>query len=190
MQNALPLPVDPFYNADYNNTRRLKAILLSSVLNNYSEFATLHYSEQIEIIKTLENSCSNETIRKSRDYNLRCVWDNNQFVDIYHSICYNIISILDTQNNSLFQKIISKSINLNTIANLSSKELLPEKYDDLSRQINKRVNVSQSQKYTELYYCYKCKRNKTTAERVQNRSGDEGSSFYITCLFCGTHWFK
>lgn len=190
MQNAIPLPIDPFYLDEYNNIRRLKAILLSSVLNNYKEFSDLPYSSQIDIIKTLENSCSNESIRKSRDYNLRCVWDNNQFVDIYHSICYNIISVLDNKKNSLFEKIMNKSINLNTIANMSCKELLPEKYDDLSHQINKRVNTTQSQKYTELYFCYKCKRNKTTAERVQNRSGDEGSSFYITCLFCGTHWFK
>jgi DNA-directed RNA polymerase subunit M/transcription elongation factor TFIIS len=190
MENALPLTINPFYNFEYNNTRRLKAILISSVLNNYQEFSILPYMEQMEIIITLENSCSNESIRKSRDYNLRCVWDNNQFVDIYHSICYNIISILDKENNTLFKKIMDKSIDLNTIANMSCKELSPEKYDDLSKQIDRRVNTSLGVKYTELYFCYKCKRNKTTAERVQNRSNDESSSFYITCLFCGTKWFK
>jgi DNA-directed RNA polymerase subunit M/transcription elongation factor TFIIS len=85
---------------------------------------------------------------------------------------------------------MDKSIDLNTIANMSCKELSPEKYDDLSKQIDRRVNTSLGVKYTELYFCYKCKRNKTTAERVQNRSNDESSSFYITCLFCGTKWFK
>lgn len=188
--SAIPLTIDPFYGPEYNHVRRLKAILISSVLNTHKEFIDMPYLEQINLIKQLENSCSNESIRKSRDYNLRCVWDNQQFVDIYHSICYNIVSVLDSSDNTLFKSIINKTVNLSTVANMSSKELTPEKYNDLNKMINRRVNTAMTVKFTLLYQCKKCKRNKTTSERIQNRSNDESSSFYITCLFCGTNWFE
>lgn len=190
-KNRLDLPFTPFYSDEqYNDIRRLKVIILSSILLDYNEFTDLTYENQIDIILHIENSCANETIRKSRGYNLRCVWTNEQFISIYHIICCNIISILDQENTNLIKKIINNEIDLNTIANLSCRELSPEKYDDITQIINKRINIEQTIKCTEMHFCKKCKRNQTTAERVQNRSNDEASSFLITCVFCGTKWFK
>lgn len=190
-KNAIPLKFDEFYkNPEYNDKRRLKLIVFSHTLASYEKFKLLSYDIQTDMLKHIENSCANECIRKSRGYNIRCAWENNQFVDIYHSVCYNLISVLSQENNTLIDKILTQEIDLDTIATLSCKELSPEKYEDITKEINKRVNTSQSVKYTEMYYCKKCKRNQTTAERVQNRSGDEASSFFITCLFCGMKWFK
>jgi DNA-directed RNA polymerase subunit M/transcription elongation factor TFIIS len=185
---AISLPIDPFY-ISYNNIRRLKLIVLSHVLSLNNDFEILPYDHKLLIVTRIENSCANETIRKAREYNLRCVWDNEQFVNIYHTICYNITSILERKNNTLIKKILDKSMDLNIIANMSCKELSPENYTDITKEINKRVNIEQTVKYTEMYFCKKCKRNQTTVERVQNRSLDESSSFHITCLFCGTKWF-
>jgi len=175
---------------EYNDQRRLKAINLSHTLSNSERFKNLPYSNQIDIVMRIENSCSNEAIRKAREYDQRCTWDNDQFISIYHSICYNILSVLDQENNTLIKKILNNEIDLNIIATLPCKDLSPEKYDDITKEINKRVNTEVTSKYTEMYFCKKCKRNQTTVERVQNRSGDEGSSFHILCLFCGTKWFK
>ncbi len=189
--NAIDLPAEPFYSNTngYNNTRRLKLLVLSHVLAQYKNFQNRTYEEKIEIIMRIENSCANETIRKARGYNLRCVWNNSQFTNVYHTICFNIISVLNDKNNTLIKKILAKKIDLNTIANMSCKELAPEKYEEISKHIDKRVNIEQTIKYTEMHFCKKCKRNQTTVERVQNRSLDESSSFHITCLFCGTKWF-
>lgn len=190
MENAIPLTFDPFYsNSDYNSTRRLKCILLGSILNGYKEFSSIHYNDQINIIKQIENSVSNESIRKSRSYNLRCEWTNQQFIDIYHCVSYNIVTVLDNKESSLFKKIMDNEINLTKIATLTGKELMPEKYTDITNLISRRVNTTAGVKYTEMYQCEKCKRSKTTTERIQNRSNDESSSFHITCLFCGTKWF-
>ena len=189
-KNAIPLKFSEFYNNEYNDIRRLKLIVISHTLACNEKFKSMHYDIQTTIIKHIENSCANEAIRKSRNYNIRCVWDNNQFIDIYHSVSYTIISILSQENNSLIKKIIDQTIDLDTIATLSCKDLSPEKYEDITRDITKRVNTSQTIKFTEMHFCKKCKRNQTTAERIQNRSGDEASSFFITCLFCGTSWFK
>jgi len=188
--NAIPLPMDPFYSLEYNDQRRLKAINLSHTLSNFERFKNLPYNNQIDIVMRIENSCSNEAIRKAREYDQRCTWDNDQFISIYHSICYNILSVLDQENNTLIEKILNNKIDLNIIATMPCKDLSPEKYDDITKEINRRVNTEVTRKYTEMYYCKKCKRNQTTYERVQNRSGDEGSSFHILCLFCGTNWFK
>jgi DNA-directed RNA polymerase subunit M/transcription elongation factor TFIIS len=153
-------------------------------------FKNMKEVDQLNILIHIENSCANETIRKARGYNLRCVWENPSFINIYHTICYSITSILEQESNTLIGKILNNKINLKHIANMSCKELSPETHDAITFKINKRVNIEQNIKFTEMYFCKKCKHNKTTVERVQNRSGDEGSSFYITCLFCGTKWFK
>lgn len=197
-KNNIDLPIDPFYMNevnktnvnDYNKQRRLKIMLMSEILDQFKEYHDLAYNDKIDILMRIENSCTNETIRKAREYNLRCVWDNPQFTKIYHTVCFNITSVLDDVSNTLLQKILNKDLDLNVIAKLPCKDLSPEKYDEIMYRINKRVNIEQTIKYTEMHFCKKCKRNQTTVERVQNRSGDEGSSFYITCLFCGTKWFK
>lgn len=191
-KNSIPLTME-FYTDEYNNLRRLKLIILSDKLSMFDEYKCLSYDEQIEIIKKIENSCLNETLRKAIGYVVKCTWKNSQFVNIYHSICYNIISNIDFESEDskyLIQKIINKKIDLNSIANLSQKELHPEKYENLTKEITRRANTECAIKYTELHFCKKCKRNKTTSERVQARSNDEGSSFHITCLFCDNRWIK
>jgi DNA-directed RNA polymerase subunit M/transcription elongation factor TFIIS len=188
------LAYDPFYtDPDYNNMRRLKLILLSSALGNSKLYKQLRFDDKMNYIMLIENSCLNEAIRKAHEYDIRCTWDDFQFEQIYHSICYNILSTIDTtletSSTELVEKIFTDRIDLSTIAKLSCKELCPEKYEEVTKKIEERSNMEQNIKYTELYFCRKCKRNKATAERVQNRSNDEGSSFHITCLFCHNKWF-
>src|SRR6476661_1153037 len=185
-KNNTPLPFVPCYSDEYNNIRRLKLIVFSHTLKKYPEFDNLNYNNQINILMSIENSFINEAIRKSKDNNERCIWTNIQFINIYHDVCFRVISILDQCNKDLINKIINDNEFTNNIARIPSKELIPEKYADITHNVNKRVNIEQTIKFTEMYFCKKCKRNQTTAERVQNRSNDESSSFYITCLFCGT----
>ncbi|MGL5935143.1 MAG: hypothetical protein ACRCZI_05925 [Cetobacterium sp.] len=188
--NSLPLEFKTFYKGDYNNIRRLKVITISNTLGNYEDFKSLDYNKKTAIMRHIEESCINETIRKSKDNNQRCVWDNKHFLNIYHDVCYRVISIIENNDKKLLANIINGSDEfLNTIAKKSCKDLLPEKYEEITLEITKRVNTKQTVKFTEMYFCKKCKRNQTTVERVQNRSNDEASSFFVTCLFCGTKWF-
>ncbi len=188
------LPIDPFYiDKNYNDLRRLKLLVLADSLNNSEYYRNIQYDEKINYIKIIENSCLDESIRKAREYNIRCVWEEEQFVNIYHSICYKIFSTVnityDTGSNILIKKIFNGDILLDTIASKSYRELCPEKYEEIKKKIDERSNMEENIKYTELYFCKKCKRNQCTASRVQTRSLDEGSSFHITCLFCGNRWF-
>jgi DNA-directed RNA polymerase subunit M/transcription elongation factor TFIIS len=189
-KNALPLTIDPFYSNSYNDTRRMKVIIMSDILNKNVEFRKLKYHDQIDMLAKIEISCEDEAIRKTREQNLRCEWSNPRFNDIYHIVCYNVISLLSDDDDSIIFKLINKEIDVGTIARLTYKDLSCSKVSTIMNKINKRANIEQTIKYTEMYFCQKCKNNKTTVERVQNRSGDEGSSFFITCLFCGAKWSK
>jgi DNA-directed RNA polymerase subunit M/transcription elongation factor TFIIS len=187
-KDAIPLTFDPFYSDGYNNTRRLKAIVLSSVLSRYSSFKSMSYDDQINLVIRIENSFLNETIRKSKKYNIRSIWDSQQFVNMYHTTAYNIISILEQDDNTLFQDIVDGSVNVDSVASLSCKELSPEKYKTITDLIARRVNTVNNVKYTEMYRCGKCKKNQCTTERKQLRSNDEACNFVITCLFCSNSW--
>ncbi len=188
------LPCDPFYlRSDYNCLRRLKLLLFSGALNNSQLFIECSSSKKIDYLTQIENSCLNETLRKAREYEIRCTWGEFQFEQIYHSICYNILSVVDvtlpTGSKELVDKIFTGKIDLNIIASFSCKELCPEKYEVITKKIEERANMKEDVKYTELHFCRKCKKNKTKATPVQNRCGDESNTYHITCLFCHNKWF-
>jgi DNA-directed RNA polymerase subunit M/transcription elongation factor TFIIS len=191
---AVPLTIDPFYtDNDYNAMRRLKISLLSWALQTSEEFRFLGYQKKINYMMMIENSCFNETLRKAREYNIRCTWKTKQFEDIYHSICSNLVSMLDrtqdTSSPTLIKKILNGEIELKNIAHMTCKELCPEKYEILTKEIEKRSSAEHTVKSTTMYFCRKCKKNNTTSQSIQNRSGDEGNTYLITCLFCHNKWF-
>ena len=181
-----------------NNKRLLYTKLLKDlnidfgsirIINNYlnSKIVTKE-----SIVKNLEKGCLNRAIDKSRIYNIRCVWSEPKFVDLYHNICYKLASNLDETSsiNSDFikKKILNNEVNLQHVANLSSKELCPMKYEKIEQKINKRNNLERKIKFSELYKCRKCKHNQCTTERRYARSLDEGTDLTILCLFCGHSW--
>jgi DNA-directed RNA polymerase subunit M/transcription elongation factor TFIIS len=143
-------------------------------------------------VRKLEKGCLNRTIQKSRVHNIRCVWSEPKFVDLYHNICYKLASNLDVNScvnsGSIKQKILNGDVKLQNVANLSSKEMCPKKYEKIDQKINKRANLDRKIKFSELYKCRKCKRNQCTTERRYARSLDEGTDLTIHCLFCGHSW--
>ena len=91
-------------------------------------------------------------------------------------------------SDSIKKKILNKDVNLQEVANMSSKELCPKKYEKIDQKINKRTNLELKIKFSELYKCSKCKRNQCTTERRYARSLDEGTDLTIHCLFCSHSW--
>jgi DNA-directed RNA polymerase subunit M/transcription elongation factor TFIIS len=144
------------------------------------------------IIRNLERGCLNRTINKGRVHNIRCVWSESRFVDLYHNICYKLASNLDTNScinsGAIRERILNGEIDLKNVANLTSKELCPKKYEKIDKKINKRTTLERKVKFSELYKCRKCKRNQCTTERRYARSLDEGTDLTIHCLFCGHSW--
>ncbi len=185
-ENAVPLPFKTFYTKEYNDIRRLKLVLISDALNKFERFKVLKLDKKIEIMQEIEYSCVKEASRKANSYDVHCDWENYQYQNIYHSICYTVVSNIN--DPTVIQNILNE--NDYNLAPKSYKELNPKKYEELSTKIEKRINTERMIKATTLFYCKKCKHNETTIERVQLRSNDESSSLRITCLYCNNQWIK
>lgn len=183
----------------YNQTKQLnkKAILQKcnyspdsiEIINNYMDLTCV---SKEYITKCIERSCLSRAIEKAKSYNIRCVWTNTKFINLYHSICYKVVCNLDSssavESNYILEKILKREVDIKNIANMTSKELCPKKYEHIDERLNKRTNMEIKVKYSELYRCRKCKQNKTTTERRYNRSLDEGVNLTIHCHYCGHSW--
>ena len=207
--NAISLSIKYYENDAFNTIRRCKLILFSHCLGDnkiiqnklnsqINQQPKINNTQQIEplnkeqIVKYLERGCLNRAIEKAKTYNIRCVWTNEKFINLYHSICYKVACNIDPESSVksdyIIKKIINNEVNLNQVANMTSKELCPKKYEVYDEKINKRTNLERKIKYSELYRCRKCKRNQTTTERRYCRSLDEGVDLTINCVFCGHSW--
>ena len=94
----------------------------------------------------------------------------------------------DEKKYAIKDKVVNKDCVLRDIANLTDKELCPDIYIIIDKKIETRNNLKTTIKFSELYKCFKCKRNQCTTERVYNRSIDEGINLMINCTFCGNRW--
>jgi DNA-directed RNA polymerase subunit M/transcription elongation factor TFIIS len=183
-----------FAQKKYNKTKKVLTNLnidlsVVRIINNYVHSTCL---SKEYITKYLERGCLNRAIEKAKSYNIRGIWTDHKFIDLYHSICYKVACNLDStsvvESNYILQKILKKEVNIKDVANMTSKELCPKKYEQLDERLSKRTNLEIKVKYSELYRCRKCKQNKTTTERRYNRSLDEGVNLTIHCVYCGHSW--
>ena len=80
-------------------SKLLKKIDMRRMIINITHeymFEKLYTKEYI--IKNLERGCLNRAVEKSKSYNIRCVWSNEKFTNLYHSICYKVASNLDANS--------------------------------------------------------------------------------------------
>jgi len=190
--NFVPLRFYFYTNSNYNNIRRKKLLVFGSIMKKYNKFSILKYEKQNEIIRDIEISCYNTVIDKSCEYDICISWNNERFENLYHSICYNVCMNLDYETDVgskyLAESILNKKISSKEVGKLSSKLMCPQKYIAIDKKIGEISNIESKVKTTELYRCYKCKKNQCTLESVQTRSLDEGMSVKVTCQYCGNSW--
>jgi DNA-directed RNA polymerase subunit M/transcription elongation factor TFIIS len=181
-----------------NNKRKIiiKFLLLTGFKKNTAklirDYTYAPVYNKLYISEIIERGCLNRSLIKSREYNIRAIWENSKFRDLYHTICYKVSINMDSnsilKSNYINTQIEKKTIVLMLIANLSGKELCPQKYEKLNKKISQRMNQKIKIKYSTLYQCFKCKNNKCVTERVYNRSLDEGVNLRIKCTVCYNEW--
>jgi DNA-directed RNA polymerase subunit M/transcription elongation factor TFIIS len=166
--------------------------IIKDAVLEISEYLNTPYLTKDKIIKKLERGCINRAIIKSKSYNIRCVWSDERFVNLYNSICYKVASNIDPESEVhstyIKNKILKNELDLTKVAEMTSKELCPKKYEKINKQLDQRINLQRKIKYSELFHCRKCKRNQCTTERRYNRSLDEGTNLTVKCMFCGHEW--
>lgn len=186
------------YNRIKKKKKMYKTFMESIKVPKYASKTILRYLvgkvySKEHIVKNLERQCLNKALNKAKLHNIRCIWQNESFVNIYHGICYKIACNIDENSviNSSYikNKILNGEVFIEDVVNMSSRELCPKKYEKIDKKIQKRYTVEQKVKYSELYECPKCKRTRCTIANYYNRGLDEGVSLKITC-YCGYYWIE
>ncbi len=145
---------------------------------------------EVEDIKRIEISCFNKAIADATSKNILKKWNNSDFMNLYSSTTYRLLTHFSTLNAAadLANRIFDGDICIDSIAQLSSEELIPGKYDELKESLENRKKQCVVQKTSTIYVCPKCKERKTTTQEIQLRSLDEPANIKATCLSCGHKW--
>lgn len=155
-------------------------------------FAKENEEKQIEIIKDLEKSCYKIVLEKARKDNIQTNWSNETFKTRYEYNCGRIKAYLDYElydpekvdiiiRNFLYNKSAAREFPFK-----SHKDFFPEQYKILNERNN--ANSQKNKKYSKLYTCPNCKRNKSTTKNIYIRSLDEGTNVKATCGHCNNEW--
>ena len=187
-KHKIPLPHRVFVG-QYNTLRRAKIILFEDCLSGWDETEKITDTKKISLAIRIEKSCFNRAIHVAREENLVASQDRNMFRQLYCYLCSKIASNLDkygpVANTYLIKKILSGEISTVNLAKMISQDLYPEKYKDINAKIEVSEKIIFSKKTSAMYQCGKCYEKKCTLEYVINRSLDEGTSIYATCVSCG-----
>lgn len=190
--NNITIPSIPlfFYNSDnYNIIRIGKVILFYKFLCKHKKFCNANNNTQFQIIRDLERSCYNETLKTARDYDVINQWNVEEFINIYHIKCGRVLAYLtpDENNpndvNKFIEKMFSNSNYAKKFPTLKHSDLYPSVYEKLQQR--HKAGEQKKIKYSEMYKCPRCKRSLSTIANRYNRSLDEGTNLMITCAYCG-----
>ena len=182
-----------FYkNKEYSFTRINKIFLFLRYLSKHKKFFKTKNSVKHEILKNIEDTCHNNTIKIALEQNINYDWKQEEFTDIYHYICGRVLSYIDIDNTD-YKKvniIINGFINDKSLAkefpNRTHRNLYPELYVEINKKqaADNQIVI----KASKLRTCPKCKQNLSTTKNRYARSIDEGFDLTSTCVFCGHSW--
>ena len=150
--------------------------------------------KNINISRKIEQSVYNYTIKLSKGENIKRMWGNIIFKNLYLSkirSIYSNISDCYIKNKNLKSKILNNEINLENIANMSSYDIFPENWKDLIDEKMKRDKLKfelKPEAMTDVFKCRKCNSRSCSYYEVQTRSADEPMTQFINCLNCGNRW--
>lgn len=149
------------------------------------------------ISDNLEKGIFNYTIYCAKKRSQLCVWDNENFVDIYKNklkqICVNLIPTTYVNNKNLITKLKNREMLPHEIAFYTPCELFPQCWEKIIQEKKKRDSMVSEIDFgqaTNQFTCSRCKGNKTTYYTAQTRSADEPETIFITCLSCGKRTLK
>lgn len=145
------------------------------------------------IARRIERSCYNNVIKSCIADGVDRLFTDQKFLARYSAICSKCIANIDQTSavgsNYLIDKIISNSIDVNTIADMTSIELCPESSKDVRDDINLRLKQVPIRKVSTKYTCKKCGCKESIFTEYQARASDEAGTISIKCVQC-THVFR
>merc|ERR1711916_73858 len=146
-------------------------------LNNFPPFRTLPSKYVKTAARRLERGCYNANVQRAHEQHIPNYWDNSLFVEQYQIICYNVKVNVDP-NSSVNRANEGMSDYL--VGMMNSWEMNPHISKSLLDEIELRGNQEVKKKSTKIYKCSSCGGRDAEAYEIQTRSGDEGSTTFIT----------
>jgi DNA-directed RNA polymerase subunit M/transcription elongation factor TFIIS len=147
-----------------------------------------------EIIE-LEKQTLLTTIETAKKLIVPRNWNSVNFCELHKQICWTVVSNLHPKSNvknpRLLQRAQEKEFPLSDIPKMTSYELYPENWKELSdKQLIREQKILEGNKSraTDQFKCKKCGKRECTYYEMQTRSADEPMTIFITCLNCGKHW--
>lgn len=175
------------YREPYTALRRMKMIVIGSILHKYDVYSLQPLATRQAIVAQIEAAIYATAHRRARNAGIVCIWDSDEFIDIYNTQCYKTTSNLDTdivKNEELVNQFLAGQISAQQIAGSSSQELFPEMYTDVLAKMEASRAVHQNIRTTSMYKCGKCKNSKCLVSNLYNRSLDEGVNLQVVCQVC------
>lgn len=113
----------------------------------------------------------------------------NKFIKpVYENKFNEIISNIDEKshlfNINLKTSILNKQINPNIIAFMSPDQLMPEKWADILKKRNFRIETEKNIATSDTRTCFKCGEKKFRVTQFQTRCADEPVTTFFTCVVC------
>ena len=142
-----------------------------------------------KISDNLEKGIYNYTLKLCEEKQLIKKWSNEAFVVLYIQKLRTLI--INLQNKTLLDKLLSKSLKAHEFVYLSHQELRPDLWEILLEE----KKIKDENKFTpkieastDDFICGKCKSKKCTYYQLQTRSADEPMTTFVTCLDCGNRF--
>lgn len=108
-----------------------------------------------------------------------------------NSIVFSKYSALNDSNNSLANKIYEGKVSPARFANMNSDEMKSEILLKQEKKYHEKgifdSSVPTTEAETDMFFCMKCKQNRTSYRQLQTRSADEPMTTYVFCV-CGNTW--
>ena len=167
-----------------NNDIRQKMIdKLSSLIND-------------KLIATnVEKGIYNYSIDKAKEINIKPIWKNKHFLNIYKnkviSIWVNLNNNSYIKNKRLISRLIEGEFEADQLANMKPQYTFPENWKELLDEKNKREKMLYEvckETTSSMFTCGRCKKKECTYYQLQTRSADEPMTTFVTCTNCGKRW--
>lgn len=191
-------------NSMGNVFRQREYMAIFEIIDDYAKNQTdsemkLTYEEKKTLARRIERSCHNSAINIAEEKSISQYWENEDFVDIYSNVGYQVKINLSPKSHVgdkyLITNIISyiktgKGINPENLGFMKPEELCPSKSEKDREEIRIRYKQKIKKKTTEMYQCPNrgCRARNAEYEVIQTRSGDEGGTQFLTCVTCGQDW--
>lgn len=202
MENFPPFTTLP---KNYQNSlvRRLERGCHNANIQKAHKNHTPNYWDNPQFIEQYETICyrMKSNLDPKSSVNMACGEDGTYLASaVYHTALLTYLvdrfaegtkkTYLDLLPPIIMYKIFDhiEQIQPANVGELSSIELNPSISKKYIEEITLRENQSIKKKYTEVYPCPAHGHRMANYREVQTRSGDEGSTLFLTCLMCGDRW--